>query len=63
VLNRAPLVLRSEALRGARLLFARSPEIAADYELATIQVFLDFRDRLDEYDRELLAQAAAGRLR
>ena len=63
VLNRAPLVLRSEALRGARLLFARSPEIAADYELATIQACLDFRDRLDDYDRELLAQARAGRLR
>jgi uncharacterized protein len=62
LLNRAPLVLRNEALRGARLLFARSPEIAADYELATIRAFLDFRDRLDDYDRELLAQARAGRL-
>lgn len=63
VLDRAPLVLRHEVLRGARLLFARSPEIPADYELGTIRAFLDLRHHLDEYDRELLACAAAGRLR
>jgi predicted nucleotidyltransferase len=63
VLNHAPLVLRHEVLRGARLLFARSPEIAADYELATIQTFLDFCAHLEEYDRELLARAASGHLR
>ncbi len=63
VLNRAPLVLRHEALRDARLLFARSPEVAADYELGTIRTFLDFRTHLDQYDRELLARAAAGQLR
>lgn len=63
VLNRAPLVLRHEVLRGARLLFARSPEVAADFELGTVRAFLDFRAHLDEYDRELLASAAAGRLR
>jgi uncharacterized protein len=63
VLNRSPVVLRHEVLRGARLLFARSPEIAADYELATIRAFIDFSVHLDEYDRELLACAVAGRLR
>ena len=63
VLNRVPVVLSHEVLRGARLLFARSPEIAADYELATIRAYIDFRAHLDEYDRELLACAAAGRLR
>ena len=63
VLNRAPVALRHEVLRGARLLFARSPELAADYELATISAFIDFRHHLDAYDRELLACAAAGRLR
>jgi predicted nucleotidyltransferase len=63
VLNRAPLALRHEVLRGARLLHATSPEIPADYELGTIRAFLDFRTHLDEYDRELLACAAAGRLR
>lgn len=63
VLDRAPLTLRHQVLRGGRLLYSRSPEIAADYELGTIRAFLDFRIRLDEYDRELLASAAAGRLR
>jgi predicted nucleotidyltransferase len=63
VLNHATLLSRHEILRGARLLFATSPEVAADFELATIRAFLDFRVHLDEYDRELLALAAAGRLR
>ncbi len=63
VLNRASLLLRHEVLRDARLLFARSPELAADYELGTIRAFLDFRTHLDRYDRELLARAAAGQLR
>ncbi len=63
VLNQAPVVFRHQALRGARLLFARSPELAADYELATIREYLDYGPSLEEYDRLLLAQAAAGRLR
>jgi predicted nucleotidyltransferase len=63
VLNVAPLAFRHQALRDARLLYSRSPELAADYELATVRAFLDFRFHLDAYDRELLAAAAAGRLR
>jgi predicted nucleotidyltransferase len=63
VLNRAPVTFRREALRSARLLHATTPELAADYELRTLREFLDFRPRLEEYDRELLASAAAGKLR
>ena len=62
-LERAPLAFRHQALRDARLLYARSPEVAVDYELATLRQYLDFRPRLEEYDRELLACAAGGRLR
>lgn len=63
VINRAPLPLRYQIFRDSRLLHAASPEIAADTELATIRAYLDFRPRLAEYDRELLATASAGRLR
>lgn len=63
VINCAPLLLRHRIFHDARLLHAASPEAAADIELATIRAYLDFRPRLEEYDRELLACAAAGRLR
>jgi uncharacterized protein len=63
VLNLAPVALRHAALRDAQLLWARRPELAADFEAWTRKEFFDFKRYLDAYDRELFARAAAGRLR
>jgi uncharacterized protein len=62
-LNRMPVALRQSILRDARLLWARSPERTADFEAATLQRYLDMKPYLDRYDRELMQQAASGRLR
>jgi uncharacterized protein len=62
-LNRLPVALRHAILRGARLLWARSPEVAADFESRTQKEFLDLRPYLDRYDRDLFRQAATGTLR
>jgi predicted nucleotidyltransferase len=63
VLNGAPVAFRAQVMKDARLLFARAAELAADYELATVKEWLDFKPALEEYDRLLLTGAAAGRLR
>jgi hypothetical protein len=63
VLNRTPIGLRDPILRGARLLWARSPEVAADFAATTLKQYLDFNPSLAEYDRILFEQAASGRLR
>ena len=63
LLNSAPVAFRYGALKDARLLWARRPELAADFEAHTLKEYLDFKPVLDEYDRELFAQAASGRLR
>jgi predicted nucleotidyltransferase len=62
-LNRLPVALRHAILRDARLLWARSPEVAADFESRTQKEFLDLRPYLDRYDRDLFRQAATGTLR
>jgi uncharacterized protein len=61
--NRLPVAWRHGMLRDARLLWSRSPEVAADFAARTLQEYLDFKPYLDRYDLELLAQAASGRLR
>jgi uncharacterized protein len=61
--NRLPVALRQSVLRDARLLWARVPEIAADFVARTTKEYLDLKPFLDRYDRELLQQAATGRLR
>jgi predicted nucleotidyltransferase len=63
VLNRLPVALRQAVLRHARMLWARSPEIAADFGARTLKEYLDLKPYLDRYDDELLRQAAAGKLR
>jgi len=62
-LNRMPLAMVYDVLRGARLLWARSPEIAADFELETTRRYLDFKPYLERYDRDLFRQAGTGSLR
>ena len=63
VLNQLPVALRDPILRDARLLWARTPEVAADFSAATLKEYLDLRPYLARYDRDLLRQAAAGSLR
>jgi predicted nucleotidyltransferase len=63
VLNGMPVGLRDPILRDARLLWARSPEAAADFAATTLKAYLDFKPYLDRYDTGLLREAAAGRLR
>ena len=62
-LNRLPVALRAPILRDARVLWSRSPEIAADFAGTTLKAYLDFKPSLDRYDRDLLRQAATGSLR
>jgi uncharacterized protein len=62
-LNRVPIALRDPILREAKLLWSRTPEIAADFLAQTLKAYLDFAPHLRRYDRELLQQAAAGSLR
>src|SRR2546430_13903991 len=62
-LNLAPVALRYGAPKDSRLLWARAPELAADFEARTLKEYFDFKPYLDEYDRALFAQAATGRLR
>ena len=61
--NRMPVALRHAILRDARLLWSRAPERAADFTAETLKAYLDFAPYLTRYDRELLQQAARGRLR
>lgn len=63
VVNRLPTALRYSILRDARLLWARAPEIAADFTGRTVKEYLDLKPYLDRYDRDLFRQAATGRLR
>ena len=63
VLNRARVTIREAVLRDARLLWARSSERVADFDAATAKEYLDIKPHLEAYDRDLLHQAAAGRLR
>lgn len=63
VLNRLPVAVRHGMLREARLLWARSPEIAADFWAWTLKAYLDLKPYLDRYDRDLFRQAATGKLR
>lgn len=63
VLNRLRVAHRYGMLRDARLLWSRSPEVAADFEARTLKEYFDLRPYLDRYDRDLLRQAASGRLR
>jgi len=62
-LNRVPIALRDPILREARLLWSRTPAIAADFVALTLKAYLDFAPYLRRYDRELFQQAAAGSLR
>ncbi|MBI5502280.1 MAG: nucleotidyltransferase domain-containing protein [Deltaproteobacteria bacterium] len=62
-LNRLPVALRHGILRDARLLWARSPESARDYEARTLREYLDFEPLLERYDRDLFRQAATRSLR
>lgn len=62
-LNRLPVALRDPILREARLLWSRSPEVAADFAAATLKEYLDLKPYLARYDRDLFRQAAAGTLR
>lgn len=61
--NRMPVALRDAILRDARLLWSRSPEMAADFAAATLKQYLDLKPYLDRYDRDLFDQAATGTLR
>ena len=63
VVNRLPAAPRYQVLKGARLLWARSPEVAADFDARTLKEYLDFKPSVDRYDRELFEQAVTGRLR
>jgi predicted nucleotidyltransferase len=63
VLNRLSVAVRDAILRDARLLWSRSPEVAADFVAQTLKEYLDFEPYLKAYDRELFRQAAAGTLR
>lgn len=63
IVNPLPVALRHGILHGARLLWARSPEIAADFETRTLKEYLDFKPYLDRYDRDLFDEAARGTLR
>ena len=62
-LNRLPVGLRDPILREARLLWSRSPEIAADFAALTLKEYLDLEPYLARYDRDLFRQAATGKLR
>ena len=62
-LNRLPVALRDPILRDARLLWSRSPEIVADFAAMTLKAYLDLKPYLARYDRDLLLQAATGKLR
>jgi hypothetical protein len=55
--------LRHAILRDARLLWARSPDAAADLWARTLKEYLDFKPYLDRYDRDLLRRAVTGTLR
>jgi predicted nucleotidyltransferase len=63
VLNQLPVGLRDPILRDARLLWSRSPEIAADFAALTLKEYLDLEPYLARYDRDLFRQAATGKLR
>lgn len=63
LLNRLPVALRAGMLRDARLLWSRSPAVAADFVARTLKEYFDLKPYLDRYDRDLLRQAASGRLR
>jgi predicted nucleotidyltransferase len=63
VVNRLPVALRHSILRDARLLWARAPELAADFLSHTVKEYLDLKPYLDRYDRDLFRQAATGTLR
>jgi predicted nucleotidyltransferase len=62
-LNRVPVALRHAILRDGRLLWSCSPEIAADFAARCLKEYLDFKPYLDAYDRDLLREAATGKLR
>ncbi|MBI5485871.1 MAG: nucleotidyltransferase domain-containing protein [Deltaproteobacteria bacterium] len=62
-LNHLPVALRHGILREARLLWARSPESARDFEARTLKEYLDFAPMLERYDRDLFRQAATRSLR
>jgi predicted nucleotidyltransferase len=61
--NRLPVAVRHAVLREARLLWSRSPEIAADFGTRTLKEYLDLKPYLDRYDQDLFRQAATGKLR
>jgi predicted nucleotidyltransferase len=63
LLNRLPVALRDPILRDARLLWSRSPEVAADFAGSTLKEYLDLKPYLARYDRDVLRQAATGTLR
>jgi len=62
-LNRLPTAVRHAILRDARLLWASSEEIAADFTAQTVKEYLDLKPYLERYDRDLFRQAATGTLR
>jgi predicted nucleotidyltransferase len=62
-LNRLPVALREPMLRDAKLLWSRTPEVAADFVARTLKAYLDLAPHLHRYDRDLFRQAAAGTLR
>ncbi|MGH3119160.1 MAG: type VII toxin-antitoxin system MntA family adenylyltransferase antitoxin [Gaiellales bacterium] len=63
IVNRLPVALRHAILRDAQLLWSRSPEIAADFAARSLKEYLDLKPHLDSYDRDLLRDAATGKLR
>jgi hypothetical protein len=63
ILNRLPVAVRHSIIRDARLLWARTPEIAADFVAHTVKEYLDLQPYLARYDRDLFRRAASGTLR
>ncbi len=61
LLDEAPLPLRGRVLRQRQVLYSADEPLRVSWESLTGRMFADSRLKLNELDRELLAQTATGR--
>lgn len=62
ILNKAPLVIRSGVIKGAKVLYSADDNARLMFEEKTMKQYMDFKYYLDDYDKEFMASMNYGKV-